>query len=559
METFWEDLGIYREPLAGALAQAEGQRIIQRVWEGDYTLWSDSPEEITNRLGWLKSPEGMISQAEILIEAVEAVRFAGYKTALLFGMGGSSLAPRVFARIFGPRPGYLDLSVIDSTDPATIQRYADSLNPAETLFIVSTKSGGTIETLSLFKYFYNLTRDRLGAEEAGRHFIAITDPGSSLADLAQRHHFRKVIVGDPDIGGRYSAISPFGLFPAALLGIDIRTLVLRARDQAKEERELAGERFNGALLGFCLGELALLGRDKVTLVLPPAWDFFALWLEQLLAESSGKKGRGLLPVWEEGLRDPSTYGDDRVFVVFESSGGESTRQKKAALTAGGHPCISLKMDDPGDLGRQIFLWEMATAVACQRLRVNPFDQPDVEAAKGLTRKILSGEERKGVKLFEEPGGSYDGVSVYGEVSGNSSGDSLALFLDRLSPGGYVAILAYLEENRENSRILGRLKEKIAREKKVAVTLGYGPGYLHSTGQLHKGGPPGGLFICITAGDTIDLPVPDEPGKAASAITFGRLKLAQAKGDCLALKEAGRPVIRFHLEGASLVDLASALL
>jgi glucose-6-phosphate isomerase len=533
-----------------ARAALRGSRVIERIRRKDYTLWKPAPEEIANRLGWLDSPRAMTKRIAEIEAVVDSVRAAGFTFALLMGMGGSSLAPEVFRRVFGAADGFLDLAVLDSTDPGAVLDWTARLDIKRTLFIVSTKSGGTVETFSFLKYFYNLALDRLGAGEAGSRFIAITDPGSALADIAAAHRFRHIFLNDPEIGGRYSALSCFGLVPAALIGMDLKDFLKRAA--AAEEREFAdGEALaeaDGFLLGALLGEMAKRGRDKLTFVFSPEIAPFGDWVEQLIAESTGKEGKGILPVVGEPLGPPETYGGDRLFValrVGEDRTGEEALQK---LAGAGHPVIDLRMADRRDLGGQCFLWEIATAVAGWRLAINPFDQPDVEAAKSLARKMIAEYREKGAMPPETPALKAAGISVYGDLPSDTPSAALARFLGQAEPGAYAAIQAYLRPCTETGAALERLRLQIRDAFGIAVTVGYGPRFLHSTGQLHKGDAGRGLFIQLTADDPRDAPIPDELGDPAAALTFGVLKTAQAFGDRQALVNAGRRVIRFHLDG-----------
>jgi len=545
------NLGPWRPLVEAALAELHHNRIMARIWEKDYTVWKDSPVEITNRLGWLKSPQVMTEAVSHINNLVDEVRGDGYTHVFLLGMGGSSLAPEVFRKTFGVRDGYLDLAVLDSTDPGAILAHTERLDPAKTLFVVSTKSGGTLETFSFLKYFYNHVGKILGASEAGRHFVAITDPGSTLAGLATVHRFRRTFLNDPDIGGRYSALSYFGLVPAALIGMDIETLLCRAATVA--EREAACEKpdmnnLNGASLGAVLGEMARAGRDKVTFVISPGIASFGDWLEQLLAESTGKEGKGILPIVREPLGAPDVYGNDRLFVFLRLDGEETVGSdgRLAALEKAGHPVVRIHLPDRYDLGAQCFLWEMATAVAGHLLGVNPFDQPDVEASKVLTKKMIAAYREKGKLPAEAPVLSGNGIAVYGDVQAESPAPAPAAFLRLAGPGAYVALQAYVQPTAGTDETLSLLRTRLRDKFHLATTVGYGPRFLHSTGQLHKGDSGRGLFIQFTADDHQDVPIPDDLGKPDSSITFGVLKAAQALGGRQALIKAGRRLIRFHL-------------
>ena len=564
--------GSHQTAIDEALAALQSEHVTERIWARDYTVWKPSPIEISNRLGWLDSPWNMGDRLAEIDAVVETIRQDGYRHALLLGMGGSSLAPETFRKVFGVKTGYLELAILDSTDPATILSFAQSLDLSRTLFIVSTKSGGTVETFSFMKYFYNQVLAALGQKEAGRHFIAITDPGSGIADWAERLDFRHTFLNDPDIGGRFSALSCFGLVPGALMGMDIGRLLAFARAEGEREKPPSSDKsaalndwheegggkksspggsqkgcnsqpgetlISADLLGTALGELAKMGRDKATFFLSPQIESFGAWLEQLLAESTGKDGQGILPIVGEPPGPPEVYGEDRVFIKV--SIGEDNRHSNllAALRQAGHPVMELLMEEPYALGGQIFLWEMVTAVAGQRLDVNPFDQPDVEAAKVLARQMVAAYRDEGRLPEESPAWSSEAIDVFGDAT------SLRDFLAQAKAGDYVALQAYVSPTPEMDLALTNLRLHIRGRYRLATTVGYGPRYLHSTGQLHKGDGGTGLFIQITATDPEDVPIPDEPAQSPSSITFGALKAAQAMGDRQALINSGRRVIRLH--------------
>jgi transaldolase/glucose-6-phosphate isomerase len=526
-------LSTYQAAVDGALAEMAENRILKRIWAHDHTVWKPEPTEITNRLGWLHTAEVMGENLYRLGGLAEAVRADSYTHALLLGMGGSSLAPEVLRKTFGVKEGYLDLAVLDSTDPGAVLAHAERLDPAHTLFIVSTKSGTTVETLSFFKFFYNQVADAVGADRAGEHFVAITDPGSKLAELAQRYGFRATFLNDPNIGGRYSALSHFGLVPAVLAGVDVPRLLDRALAMAcGSEPHVTVKDNPGAWLGAILGELTKAGRDKVTFVISPAIASFGDWVEQLIAESTGKEGRGILPVVGEPLGPPGVYGCDRLFVHIRLDSDGIHDAALAALQTAGHPVVRLNLHDPYDLGGQFFLWEMATAVASYLLGINPFDQPNVEAAKVLARQMVAEYREKGAL----PSGE----------SAPLTAEALNDFLAQAQPGAYIALQAYLQPTAETDTALAALRIHLRNQFQLATTVGCGPRFLHSTGQLHKGDAGRGFFIQLTADDPRDAPIPDEAGSPDSSITFGVLKTAQALGDRQALLDAGRRVIRFHL-------------
>ena len=527
-------LGVYQAAVDDALEEMEAGGIVERIWSHDHTVWKPEPAEIANRLGWLNIAGTMLEERARLQDLVDSVRSDGITDVLLLGMGGSSLAPEVFSHVFGGQAdGMPTLEVLDSTVPGAVLAQAERLDPARTLFIVATKSGGTVETLSFFKYFHNWTADALGSDRAGEHFVAITDPGSKLEDLASRFRFRATFLNDSNIGGRYSALSYFGLVPAALVGVDIEKLLGRALEMADSCRSGSND---GAWLGAVLGELARAGRDKVTLITSPQLANFGDWVEQLVAESTGKEGKGILPVVGEPLGPPQVYGDDRLFVYLrldgdEFSAGEQDRAVQA-LEAAGKPVVRLRLRDLYDLGAQFFLWEMATAVAGYRLGINPFNQPNVEAAKVLAREAVAAYSETGALPEDEPAPLTKAA--------------LAGFLAQAQAGDYVAIQAWLQPGPEADEALQALRVGIRDRLRLATTVGYGPRFLHSTGQLHKGDGGNGLFIQLTAADGRDAPIPDEAGKPDSSMSFGVLKTAQTLGDKRALLAAGRRVIHFDL-------------
>jgi transaldolase/glucose-6-phosphate isomerase len=533
----WEhhsaNLGPYQKSVDSVLEEMAENQIVKRIWAHDHTVWKPEPSEITNRLGWLHSAQVMSENLHHLYALTEDVRSDGYTHALLMGMGGSSLAPEVFQEILRVAEGHLNLVVLDSTDPGAILAHAEKLDLARTLFIVATKSGTTVETLSLFKLFYNRVAEALSPDQAGRHFIAITDPGSPLADVATQHSFRATFLNDPNIGGRYSALSYFGLVPAALVGVDVPLLLDRALTKASACEPCVTVGDNPcAWLGAILGELAKAGRDKLTLVVSPAIASFGNWVEQLIAESTGKDGRGILPVVGEPLGPPAVYDDDRLFVQLRLRDDETYDAQLATLEQAGHPLVRLHLHDTYDLGGQFFLWEMATAVAGHLLAINPFNQPNVEAAKALARQMVAEYTERGVL----PDGESSPLTA----------EALKEFVAQAQPHDYLALQAYVQPTPETDAALLGLRTRLRDRLRLATTAGYGPRYLHSTGQLHKGDGGHGLFIQFTADDRQDAPIPDRAGSPSSSITFGVLKAAQAVGDQQALLNAGRRVIRFHL-------------
>lgn len=528
-------LGNHQAVVDQALQEMVENRIVHRIWSHDHTVWNPRPDEISNRLGWLHSVDKMLASRYRLNDFTTRVLRENYTDVLLLGMGGSSLAPEVFSKTFSGGSGNsLHLAVLDSTDPEAVRSQAERLDPAKTLFIVSTKSGGTVETLSFFKYFYNWTQEALGTDQAGSHFIAITDPGSKLQHLARSHGFREIFLNDPNIGGRYSALSWFGLVPAALVGVDIGKLLDRSKSMvcncAACNCPIDGDN-HGAWLGAVLGELARSGKDKLTFITSPQLASFADWVEQLIAESTGKEGTGILPVAGEPVGSPEVYGEDRLFIYLRLEDDTTYDAAVEKIRDAGHPVVQYNLRDLYDLGEQFFLWEMATAVAGYRMGINPFNQPNVEAAKILARQAVSVFKESG-QLPEDPA--------------PSSADQLKSFLEPARSGDYIALQAYVQPSPEMDAALLALRIKLRNTSGMATTAGYGPRFLHSTGQLHKGDRGNGLFIQLTSDSGDDLSIPDRAGCPESGMTFGVLKKAQVQGDRQALEEAGRRVFRFDL-------------
>jgi len=537
----------YEKAIASGLADLARRKIISRIWKKDWTVWRDNPSEIRNRLGWLTSPRAMEKRLGGMRLYTQRIRQKGYTQALLLGMGGSSLAPLVLADVFKTRPGYLDLDVLDLTDPAAVLAWRKKLNPAKTLFLVSSKSGTTVETNSFFRYYWNWMSDRLGSKKTGEHFAAITDPGTPLEEEARRLGFSAVFAGDPEIGGRFSALSPFCLLPALLKGIRAETLLQTAvmmSAQCRREPDLMAN--PGALLGTIFGVLAKGGRDKLTLLLSPELRSFGLWLEQLIAESTGKEGKGIVPVDGEIAAPGEDYGNDRLFVRIREKGEAAGDAAARRLEAAGYPLLSLVIPGPSCLGSQFFLWEFATAVAGFFLGINPFDQPDVDSAKKKTQEFVHFYLEHGSLPEENPRFRRSGLSLYSDISAPSFVRALERFLSLAAPGDYLAVQAFLAPTRETETSLQRLRRRLRDRTRLATTVGYGPRFLHSTGQLHKGDRGNGLFIQFTADDRHDASIPDSPGDAGSSITFGVLKAAQARGDYETLRARGRRIIRIHL-------------
>jgi glucose-6-phosphate isomerase len=555
MEWVEWDLGPYAACVERAIAELDAARIVPRIWARDHTVWRPEPTEIANRLGWLDSPVVMDGAVAALTELRATVRADGYRDAVLVGMGGSSLAPELFARTLSTGDGFR-LQVLDSTDPQAVSGRLASVDLARTLLVVATKSGGTVETFSLFRYAYNQVVDAVGAADAGRHFVAITDPGSALADVAARLEFRATLLNDPNIGGRFSALSHFGLAPAALAGADVARLLASARTMADAcGPDVTAEANPAARLGAAIAELGRAGRDKLTLVVSPSLGGFDAWVEQLVAESTGKDGTGILPVVGESPGTPADYGDDRQLVHVRASDGTLDAGVRA-LTASGVPTVTLHATDAYDLGGHIFLWELATAIAGHLLGIQPFDQPNVEAAKAAARAMVAAYRATGRLPDLAATLEGEGLAVYGDTGAASPLDALGAFLGGAgpAPGVYVALQAFVPPSPATDAALDALRDRIRSLTRLAVTVGYGPRFLHSTGQLHKGDAGRGLFVQFTCDATRDVAIPDEAGAPGSSISFAVLEAAQALGDRQALLDAGRRVLRIHL-GA---DVATAL-
>lgn len=544
-------LGHYDIAVEATLTTLAKNNVLGRIWAQDYTVWKPAPTEISNRLGWLTIAQTMKQNLSHIQQMVSAVQADGYTNVLLLGMGGSSLAPEVFRKVFGVANNHLDLAILDSTVPGVVLDFAQKLDPTRTLLVVSTKSGGTVETISGFKFFYNWMSEAVGQDRAGDHFIAITDPGSSLVGLAERYHFRETLLNNPNIGGRFSVLSYFGMVPAALLGINAETLLDRASAMGDEcHLDVSGKRNPGAWLGAVMGQLARMGRDKLTFLMLSEIASFGDWVEQLVAESTGKDGKGILPVVGEPIDGTEAYGSDRLFVCLRLAGDSTFEARLADLQKAGHPVVIIDLNDVYDLGGQFFLWGMAAAVASHCLGINPFDQPNVEAAKVLAREIVADYSRTGTLAVELPTLVDGDIEVYlpDTVQSQSAADGLRALLSQAQEGAYIAIQAYIDPTAEVEKAVSSLRTHLRDHTRLATTVGYGPRFLHSTGQLHKGDAGRGLFIQLTADDPRDASIPDEAGKPGSSMTFGVLKTAQALGDARALKNAGRQVIRFHFKG-----------
>lgn len=543
-------LGKYDDAVSTAIKEADKGDVIRRIWRKDASLWKEDPAHqkiIKNALGWLTVPDQMIGVEDDLIAFADRIRgVREFKHLMLCGMGGSSLCPEVLRQTFGHQEGYPELLVLDSTDPDAFCDIADQIDITKCLFIISSKSGTTTEPLVFYKYWYDQVGKR--KENPGECFIAITDPGTLMEQMATEDKFKRIFLNPPDIGGRYSALSYFGMVPAALMGLDIKKLLDRSERIVHSCASVVPAADNpGARLGAILGECARAGRDKLTIVADPKISSLGLWIEQLIAESTGKEGKGIVPVAGETLGPPSVYGDDRLFVSIAVGklDGE-TDVKLKALEAAGHPVVYRTLTDLYDLGEEFFLWEIATAFAGYRLGINPFDQPNVQESKDATKELLEKFANDG-KLDEQPVLVTDGtLRVHADektiavLPSSSVLEALRAHLERASAGDYIAFLNYIEETPENESIIQQMRTHLRDARRCATTTGYGPRFLHSTGQLHKGGSDQGVFIQVTAPDRTDLPIPNQP------YTFSILKQAQALGDFRSLASRGRRAIRVDL-------------
>lgn len=522
--------------IAKTLADWRDGKKVARLWAGDASLWTGQDE--ARWLAWLAVVSDQLENAERFAQFSAEVQAAGFTHAVLLGMGGSSLCPEVLRLSFGRTPGFPDLHVLDSTDPARIAAIESRIDIAKTLFVVASKSGSTLEPNIFKQYFF----ERAGRD--GRRFIAITDPGSHMEKVAGADGFWKIFHGVPGIGGRFSALSDFGMIPAAVMGIDAAALLRRAQEMAGAcSAEAPLDRNPGALLGIVLGTLARAGHDKLTIVASPGVHDFGAWLEQLIAESTGKQGKGIIPVDREPLGPPEVYGNDRVFVYARLDAGPDVEQDRAvdAFERAGHPVIRVALRDVYDFGQEFFRWEFATAVAGAILGINTFDQPDVEASKIATRKLTDEFERTGSLPAETPAVVDGGVKIFGaQVKGSTLDECLRAHLGTLRAGDYFALLAYIEMNDAHQAALTAMRARVRDTKKVATCVGFGPRFLHSTGQAYKGGPNTGVFVQITADDARDLPVPGQ------TYSFGVVKAAQARGDFQVLTERGRRAMRVHM-------------
>jgi transaldolase/glucose-6-phosphate isomerase len=524
---------------------------MKRLWDRDASLWTGEDE--AKWLGWVDIVDEQIAQHDTPQKFAKEVQTRGFQLILLLGMGGSSLCPEVLRMTFGRIPHFPELHVLDSTDPAQVKAFEHKIDIPKTLFIVSSKSGSTLEPNIFKQYFFERTKQVVGADKVGSHFVAITDPGSKMQQVAEGDHFLHVFFGRPSIGGRYSALSNFGMVPAAAIGLDTKKFLERAAEMERAcGPSVKVDENPGAVLGMILGSAANARRDKVTIITSPGISDLGAWLEQLIAESTGKVGKGIIPVDREHLASPGVYGNDRVFayIRLESEVDSEQDAKVTALEKAGHPVVRITMPDTYDLGAEFFRWEIATAVAGAIIGINTFNQPDVEASKIATRTLTSEYEKtgslppekpiledSGVKLFTDEKNAADLAKGAGE---KSLVGYLKAHLGRIHAGDYFALLGYIQMNAEHEQSLQTLRHAVRDAKHVATCLGFGPRFLHSTGQAYKGGPNSGVFLQITCDDAVELPVPGQK------YTFGIVKAAQARGDFQVLAERGRRALRLHL-------------
>lgn len=537
-------LGQYQPAVEAEINQLNGQDFTNRFWHKDATLWTQDAEaqqSIRSFMGWLDSPEVLSKAVGDIQQFVADVKAAGFQHVVVMGMGGSTMAPIVFERSFSQNG--LPLSILDTTDPGTVAELEKSIPLAHTLFIVASKSGTTAEPLAFGDYFYDKVKAIKG-DKAGENFVAITDPGSKFVTQATQEGYRKIFLNFAEVGGRFSALTYFGMVPAALYGVDINAMLHGAVEMMRACGAQGPTADNpGLKLGATMGVLAKQGRDKLTLITPESLSSLGLWLEQLLAESTGKEGKGILPVAGEPLGRPDEYGTDRVFVYvgYESEADQGTIDKLTALEQAGHPVIIIRLKNALELGGEFYRWEIGTAVAGIVLGINPFDQPNVQAAKTATDKLMKEVTEKGqLPSPGQPAASQDGINYYGEVTGADAAGVLQAFFAQAQPGNFMTLQAYLHENEALNKALAEFRQLVQDKLRIATTSGYGPRFLHSTGQYHKGGPNNGLFVQFTADHPQDLPLPGR------TYTFGTFENAQAQGDLQALRDNGRRALHIHL-------------
>ncbi len=549
-------------PLASGVAASiedwKKNNKVARLWQKDASLWTGTDE--SNWLGWLTITEEQLTHLDVLRQIAEEVKKARFKHALLLGMGGSSLCPEVLRMTFGKIKGHPELHVLDSTDPSQIKAIEGKVDLKSTICIVSSKSGSTLEPNIYKRYFFERVKAQVGEKEVGNRFIAITDPGSKMQQVAETDKFRRIFMGVPSIGGRYSALSNFGMVPAAIMALDVAKFLKNTEEMVKACGASSAADVNpGVILGAILGVAAKQGRDKLTIVASAGIFDLGAWLEQLIAESTGKSGKGIIPVDRERLTRPAVYGNDRVFVYLRLASKPDRAQDAAvaSLQNAGEPVVRITLPNIYNLGQEFFRWEIATAVAGSIIGINAFNQPDVEASKIETRKLTNEYESTGSLPPESPFLADKGIKLFADDKNTTAlkgvwklTDVLRKHLSRAGGGDYFAVLGYIPMNGENEKALQGIRHAVRDKKKIATVLGFGPRFLHSTGQAYKGGPNTGVFLQITCDDAQDLPVPGQK------YTFGIVKAAQARGDFAVLAERGRRALRVHLGMNLRSDLAT---
>ena len=552
-------LGEYAGAVKAVLDEARRANVIERIWNKDTTLWKNEAAHqkiIANSLGWLTVSTEMLGVADELKTFADSVSASGFEHVMVCGMGGSSLCPEVLRQTFGRQKDFPELLVLDSTDPDTINNFKEQIDIGKCLFVIASKSGTTTEPIAFHRYWYNEVAQK--SDVPGDSFVTITDPGSQMADTAAAEGFRRIFLNQADIGGRYSALSYFGMVPAALMGVDAARLLRQTQSMTEACcAQVEVSQNPAAILGAVMAECARAGRDKLTIVTDQKLAALGLWVEQLIAESTGKEGKGIVPVVGELLGGVADYGNDRLFVSVSVGPIEDiTDSKLKALEAAGHPVVYRNLADLYDLGAEFFLWEMATAFSGWRLGINPFDQPNVQESKDATKALLEEFKHNG-KLAEQVPLASDGeLTVYGgndartSSSGPSVSEAIQAHCAKIKPDDYVALLTYIEETSEVDEAIQGIRLSVRNATRCATTNGFGPRFLHSTGQLHKGGPDSGVFIQITAPDKVDFPVPQAP------YTFSILKDAQALGDFQSLLKHGRRAIRVDLGNDVIAGLES---
>ncbi len=540
-------LGSLQDAVDLACREFESSHVLKRLWAKDATLWKEDPAHqkvIQNRLGWLASADWLMEKVDELEKFAREIKEAGFQHAVLLGMGGSSLAPEVFCRTFGPVADAPELIVLDSTDPDQILYVEKNIQLEKTLFIVSTKSGTTLETLSFFNYFFEKMKQKKRSK-AGENFVAITDPGTPLEKTSHELAFRRAFINPADVGGRFSVLSYFGMVPLAVMGASPREMIARIKRERDRSRDNSNSICPGALLGITMAEAVKQGKDKLTIVMSPSIHSYGLWIEQLLAESLGKEGKGIVPIFGEPLTKPDQYKNNRLFVYLISDKEEhDIKQKLEILQQAGHPVIKIHLSDAYDLGEQFYRWSFATAIAGAKLKINPFDEPNVQEAKNWTNSFL--EEVKNHGKFPDAERHIQGKVVYGTFGAATCKKmgqllELASFLKLLTEDDYISLCAYFPYQKRIEERLQQLRFKLQSATKAATMFGFGPRYLHSTGQLHKGGPNSCLMILMTADTARDAPIPGQ------FFSFRQLEYAQAVGDSQALDAKDRRVVRFHLQ------------